>query len=425
MQLNSLQTRFGRWLDGLPEGLTTAPIVLAVSGGSDSLALLHLMQACSVGCDVNLIVVTVDHGLRKEAVKEARFVKSVCDGLDITHETLIINWAGETPSQSRARIKRYQVLSRYAQQSGARLILTGHTEDDQAETHLIRKAAQSGWWGLAGMSDLAPLPVWPEGVGVCLGRPLLGESRAQLRVYLRERGIRWVDDPSNENPVFERVRVRRKLSDDPDLKSQCLREVKQLQVLRNKMADALLDWEARHIHWFPGGSVSFPFAAFDALGVDAQFRLLQHVLPCVSGLERQPRSDALKQILDGDAAVQGTLCGCQFSKQRDDVLITPEVMNPGDIVPLDDTLIWAGRVSLSRTGTNDGPLYVAPWAERPVPERLKSAPDLSFRIRQALPVILDAKGGIVEVPHLETAGKIKCHDPGRNRFRRWLNAKTM
>lgn len=425
MQLNTLETKLGRWLETLPDGLTSAPVILAVSGGSDSLALLHLMHRFSASSGINLSAVTVDHGLRQEAADEARYVKSICNRLQIPHQTLSVDWTGETPGQSKARTKRYRALSEFAHQTGARLILTGHTEDDQAETYLIRKDAQSGWWGLAGMSDLAPLPVWPEGNGLSLGRPLLSDTRAQLRSRLTRLGVQWIDDPSNDNQAFERVRARQRLNEAPELKRQCLDDIARFQIMRTEQADALLRWESDHIQWYPGGSASFCHDAFGELSSDMQFRFFQYLLPCISGLERQPKSDALRQLIDKPGLIQGTLCGCRISEQGEMILITPEITTPDDLKPLDTELIWSGRVRLTRSGPISTPLFVASWSERPVPDRFKAGLDLPFQIRQTLPVLLDEKGIITEIPHLDRVAEIRCSDLVRSRFRRWLNAKTM
>ncbi len=120
---------------------TDNPVIVAVSGGSDSLALLMLANIWAQQNNVILQAITVDHGLRAEAAVEATFVSSLCTGLNIPHVTLA--WEGLKPSfgiQEAARQSRYSLMDDFAREIGADVILTGHTLDDQAETVFMRVA---------------------------------------------------------------------------------------------------------------------------------------------------------------------------------------------------------------------------------------------------------------------------------------------
>lgn len=182
--------------------------VLAVSGGSDSLALMHL-AACSELRHCDVLVATVDHGLRAGSAEDAAFVAAAAHRLGLAHQTLA--WPGDKPAtgmQAAARDARYRLLLEAAETRwpGASVtILTGHTQDDQAETVLMRLARGAGPAGLAGMAELRGLNARGQ---VRLARPLLGVSRQDLRDWLRAEDIAWRDDPSNTDDRFERVRVR-------------------------------------------------------------------------------------------------------------------------------------------------------------------------------------------------------------------------
>jgi len=187
-------------------GLATAPaVVLAVSGGPDSVALMWLAARWRRGASrgPQLIAVTVNHGLRPEAAREARDVKRLATALDIPHHTL--RWTGLKPKTglpAAAREARYRLLAQAARKHGATHILTAHTRDDQAETLLMRLLRGSG---IAGLSAMA---AETEREGVRLARPLLDISKAQLIATLKKARIAFADDPTNRDPTFTRPRLR-------------------------------------------------------------------------------------------------------------------------------------------------------------------------------------------------------------------------
>jgi tRNA(Ile)-lysidine synthase len=178
--------------------------LLAVSGGPDSMALMRLVARWAINHPVPVFVATVDHGLRAEARGEAEHVAVWAAKLGFPHA--ILTWDGEKPKtriQERARAARYELLLHHARNLGADHILTAHHADDQAETVLFRLLRGSGLGGLAGMQMATPL-----GDLVHL-RPLLACSKAALFDYCLSCDQPFLQDPSNENPVFARTRLRR------------------------------------------------------------------------------------------------------------------------------------------------------------------------------------------------------------------------
>jgi tRNA(Ile)-lysidine synthase len=180
-------------------------IVLAVSGGPDSIALMWLAarwrRALKRG--PRLIAVTVDHGLRTGAAAEARDVKRLARSLDLQHRT--VRWSGTKPRTglpAAARSARYRLLAQAARANGATHILTAHTRDDQAETLLMRMMRGSGIAGLAAMARES------ERDGVRLARPFLNVSKSQLIATLRKAKVSFADDPTNRDTSFTRPRLR-------------------------------------------------------------------------------------------------------------------------------------------------------------------------------------------------------------------------
>lgn len=180
-------------------------LVIALSGGSDSMALLYLLhQRLATAERPRLIAVTIDHGLRPGSKVEVARVADACAAMGVTHRSA--KWRGRKPAsglQEAARLARYDLLRREAQDVGAEIIITGHTRDDQIETALMRNARGAGR-GLSGMAEavLYRRDCW-------IMRPLLPVRRDALKAMLSEAGHVWIDDPSNQDTRFERVRLRR------------------------------------------------------------------------------------------------------------------------------------------------------------------------------------------------------------------------
>jgi tRNA(Ile)-lysidine synthase len=181
--------------------------LLAVSGGPDSMALVHLARDWSQSGGAALEVATVDHGLRTESAAECAQVAAWCRDLGLPHHSL--RWEGPHPTsriQERARDARCGLLFGLARQIGAEAVLTAHHLDDQAETVLFRLVKGSGLAGLAGMAPVS----WREGLR--LGRPLLSLTKAELVAICHARDQGYFEDPSNLDPRYARVRMRRLLA---------------------------------------------------------------------------------------------------------------------------------------------------------------------------------------------------------------------
>jgi tRNA(Ile)-lysidine synthase len=221
-------------------GLAAQPmLVLAVSGGPDSTALLVLAARWrkALRRGPKLVAVTVDHGLRAEARREAAAVKRLARSLGVPHRTLL--WRGRKPStglQEAARLERYRLIAEAARKAGARHVLTAHTLDDQAETVLIRLTRGSGIGGLAAMARESALPGDGE---IRLIRPVLDIAKARLIATLRKAGIAYADDPTNRDPRFTRPRLRAAM---PALEREGLKASRLVLLARRaRRADAALE----------------------------------------------------------------------------------------------------------------------------------------------------------------------------------------
>jgi tRNA(Ile)-lysidine synthase len=224
---------FGRELDLLIA--PGQPVGVAVSGGPDSVALLLLAAAARPGL---VEAATVDHALRAESRAEADTVAALCGRLGVPHSILTVEWKQkpETAIQERARKARYGLLGKWAGEKGLKALLTGHHADDQAETLVMRLLRGAGVKGLAGMRRLGKAP----GAQLALLRPLLGWRRAELEKLCADVGLTPVDDPSNADDQFERVRIRQALAGADWFDSKAVA----LSATNLAQADAALQWAA-------------------------------------------------------------------------------------------------------------------------------------------------------------------------------------
>ncbi len=184
-------------------------VLLAASGGADSAAMVGLLCESGVVSAATAAVAHFDHRLRDEAAaaRDLAAVRALCDryGLPL----LTGAWDAPRPGEAAARAARYAFLREAALDTEAAAVCTGHTSDDQAETVVMHLLRGAGLHGMAGMAAESPWPQVAEAGAPPLARPLLAVSREETRAYCAERGLPYVDDPSNESPAHLRNRIRR------------------------------------------------------------------------------------------------------------------------------------------------------------------------------------------------------------------------
>ncbi|HWW48815.1 MAG TPA: tRNA lysidine(34) synthetase TilS [Xanthobacteraceae bacterium] len=303
-------------------------VVLAVSGGPDSLALMWLAARWrrSLKSGPELIAVTVDHGLRAESAREARDVKRLAGELGITHFTR--RWRGEKPEtglSAAARDARYQLLTAAARAARATCVVTAHTRDDQAETVLMRLARGSGIHGLGGMRE------WSPRDDVIVARPLLGIDKSRLIATLKRAGIAYAEDPTNRDARYTRPRLRALM---PALAAEGC-DARNLARLAGRLAranaalDLMTDGAERYLAGRSrGGSrQGVDAAAFAALAEEIRVRLLHRAVErvAVEGDVELGKVERLVQSID-EALMRGeplkqTLAGALISVDRDRIFV--------------------------------------------------------------------------------------------------------
>lgn len=227
----SLLTLARRALTGETKLERGSAIVAALSGGPDSMALLHVLARLGPALGVVVHAHGVDHGLRAEASGELDRAESYATHLGVPFARTRLRLARGGNVQARARAARYEALATAASAVGARTIATAHHADDRAETVLMRLMRGAGPRGLAALLPRTPLAL---AGGMELVRPLLRARRETVHAHVERHGIPFSTDPSNADPRFLRVRVRRELL--PLLESLSPRIVDHLTALADQLA---------------------------------------------------------------------------------------------------------------------------------------------------------------------------------------------
>jgi tRNA(Ile)-lysidine synthase len=327
-----------------------AKILVAVSGGSDSIGLLvmladHLKTLPDL--EITLSAATIDHGLRVEAASEALDVAALCARLGFAHA--IRRWEGDKPKtgiMAAAREARYELLADAAADFGADVIVTAHTLDDQLETFAMRNARQTG--GEPGIgTGIADAVLFDRRTWIL--RPLLSCRRSDIRAYLTGRHIPWIDDPSNDDLHYERVRTRRRLAVQEELVPTAIDS----GARRAAISQAAADWLDDHVVIHANA-----LAEIRASGLDVDHAVLAYALSnltaVIGGQTFGIGRDRLRRILDfiGERRPgRRTAGGVVFDLRKSGVYLVRESrgIKPATVPP-GESQVWDGRFAIVNQG---------------------------------------------------------------------------
>ena len=410
-------------------------LAVAVSGGADSMALCLLGEGWARARGGRVTALTVDHGLRPGSGAEARRVKAWLGKRGIPHH--VLRWTaagdGEMPGanlQARARVARYRLLAGWCRKRHVLHLLLAHHLEDQAETFLLRLGRGSGIHGLAAMAAVTGIE------GVRLLRPLLTVPKARLRANLRRRGQAWIEDPSNQDPAFARVRLRALMPVFAGVGMDAQRLTRTANAMgraRRALEEATVTLLAGAVEIYPAGYCLVRPDLLRAAPDEVALRALARTLTCVGGAVYPPRFDRLERLhralAEGRLTSARTLGGCRIGPAGDDRLLVSReraAMSPAVPVVAGGTLSWDGRFVVElgkaekptgegrgRGGTGEdrgrGGKAVSDavldalgrdgWAEiAGIRPELRSTP-IPPPVRPTLPALKDADG-VLSVPHL-------------------------
>lgn len=324
-------------------------VALAVSGGADSVALMLLVRNWldhrSSGPQIT--VLTVDHRLRDAAASEAEWVKREAEALGFEHETLV--WEGEKPRsdlQAGARRARYGLMTAYCRAATIPAIATAHTSDDQAETFIMRLARGSGLDGLSAMEEISRRD------GIDILRPLLMVSRRRIEAFLLEREQPWLEDPSNDDERYERVRIRRKLKAAQSLglsPAALALSARRLRRARDALERVTAEFLRAKVSLHEAGFAKLRLPELFEIHEDVALRALARMIIAVGGGGaplRLSKIEACYQMLRRTPR-SATLGGCRLIAKGANLTIIREIgrmdVTSGSIIQPGETLLWDGR----------------------------------------------------------------------------------
>jgi tRNA(Ile)-lysidine synthase len=365
-------------------------LAAGASGGPDSLALALLAADWARARGGRLTALTVDHGLRPEAAAEARQVATWLAARGVAHE--ILSWAGRKPAsgvQAAARAARHALLGGWCERHGVLHLLLAHHRGDQAETLALRREGGSGPDGLAAMAAETPTP-WGRVL-----RPLLAMPKAALTAWLAARRQPWIEDPSNRERRYARVRLRAAIADagSEAALAEEARGFGRARAAREAEVAAALARLVR-LHQAGWGEIETGVGALpDGLAAS----VLARVIVAIGNQDYRPRGERLAGLLG--ALRQGkrgrTLGGCRIVLHRGAWVVARESASlPAPAAFAGTRAAWDRFVAILPPGLNPGGLTLGPvGAARPPCLEAVAAP-----ARPALPALADLDG-VAAIPH--------------------------
>lgn len=380
-------------------------IAVGLSGGPDSAALLSLASDWAAAGGGRVTALIVDHRLRAASTAEAQAAAAMARAAGA--DPVVLTREGERPSgnlQAAAREARYRLMADWCAARGVVHLLLAHHLDDQAETFLLRLARGSGVDGLSAMAPAVELD------RLRLLRPLLDVPRARLLAFLAARGLTPIEDPSNHDDRFDRVRLRRSMPglgplglDARGLAATAKRLGRARQALEHQTAAVLARAAAVHPEGYARLDGGLLASAPDEIGL----RALSRLLAAIGGRSHPPRLDRVERLYDGlrRGALAGgrTLAGCRIKPVTGGLLFLREPGGIDDVLAASGERVWDRRFLIGCGGDRQGleirKLGAAGWqqivADRP---GLKRSP-VPGPVRPTLPAVWDLEG-VLEVPHL-------------------------
>ncbi len=320
-------------------------VALAISGGSDSIALLYLMSDWIKSTKVKLVIFSVDHDLRANSVNDVEFVRSEAHKLGL--EFYDLKWEHQeikTGVQEKAREARYQLMTDKCRQLGITCLMTAHHADDLLENYLMRKKKKASLLGLS-FSD----NYFVNDVEII--RPLLKYHKADLLNYLKVNNIKWIEDESNKNDYYERNRVRKEIEAGGTKKKHDLYiEMLQVNEQAKKVNNELVKSIAEVVEIYQQGFAIINLNKFAQLIPDVQIYIINYITTIIGGNTEMPRYRSIGKLLDKiriSDKITSSVHGCIIKKVNQNLLIFREVSDIKMVTTLSESrVLWDNRFQI-------------------------------------------------------------------------------
>ncbi|MCX4084408.1 tRNA lysidine(34) synthetase TilS [Rickettsia hoogstraalii] len=344
-----LYEKFEYNINNLIGNFGLSKIAVAVSGGSDSVALLYLANIWAEKNNIELSVISVDHNLREQSKQETHYIQNISNSINRKHYSLSFDHQNNFSNlQERAREGRYDLMTNLCLELDILVLLTAHHEDDYVENFCLRLERNSGIFGLS-ISNIN----WYNNIQII--RPLYNIPKSELVEYLVSHNIKWFEDESNSSDKYRRNIIRQKLAKGEGyIKAEIiLQQLKINDLLDNKFKPELISAIAEAVKIFEYGFAFLDLVKFDKFSNEVKVQIINFLLIIISGQSRAARFYSVEPILKlitQDVNFKNTLHGCVIKRIQNELLIYREFGKklPESKILLDKSVIWDNRFCITR-----------------------------------------------------------------------------
>jgi tRNA(Ile)-lysidine synthase len=400
---------FFRFKENILSVVGKKKFAIAVSGGSESLALSILAKLYSLEQSSDFATLIVDHGLRKESANEAKQTFRNLKKNNIKAEILTYRGSKFTSNiQKRARDLRYDLFQKYCKKNKIRFLILAHHQDDLIENFYIRLIRGSGIKGLTSLQNVSEI-----NKDFYLLRPLLHFKKEELLNLTKKIFSTWIEDPSNLNEKFLRVRIRKmqfKLQKEGFDPKRVLKTIENLNTAKNSLDFYVLKSEKKYLNFFKEGYATLKSSIFKNEAPEVIFRVIIKAIHFVSGEYYPPRSDSLKILMKNFLSKKfksSTLGGCLIEKNfniisffREDRNLTSETLGK-----IKQTKNWDNRFLVFKNFDNQQKFIVKKLGYSGIDylrknKFISSLDNIPFQAKKTLPSFWNHKGELIFVPFI-------------------------
>ncbi|AAU03574.1 tRNA lysidine(34) synthetase TilS [Rickettsia typhi] len=344
-----LYEKFEYNINNLVGNFGLSKIAIAVSGGSDSVALLYLANIWAEKNNIELFIISVDHNLRAQSKQENYYIQSISNNLKRKYYNLSFDHQNNFSNlQARAREGRYDLMTNLCLELDVLVLLTAHHEDDYVENFCLRLERNSGIFGLSS-SNIH----WYNNIQII--RPLYNIPKSELVKYLVTNKIKWFEDESNLSDKYRRNIIRQKLFKEENyIKAEIsVQQLKTNKLIEDELKPELISAIGEAVKIFEYGFTFLDLVKFDKFSNEVKVQIINFLLIMISGQSRSARFYSIAPILkliSQNVNFKKTVHGCVITRIQNELLIYREFGKklPKSKILLDKSVIWDNRFCITK-----------------------------------------------------------------------------